>query len=214
MSSLKNEISASDFEVEAQDAQRQVQHQAKLRLVSLVHGIRVALTVLALAAGITVLGVAANGLIVYHETYLPPDFFLQLWPAQFDLRPTQALVAGGVLVVVANLVSLLFSRVQALRSKTGLHAIASLAAPAIGFVASLVAMSLFYAVNASTTVDSLQSWSCRWKDVPMRTQPHFGTLCRQSEAGVALSVMLVPLEAAILAVAGYQVVLERQAARA
>ncbi|EGR46496.1 uncharacterized protein TRIREDRAFT_65741 [Trichoderma reesei QM6a] len=213
MSSLKNEISASDFEVEAQDAQRQVQHQAKLRLVSLVHGIRVALTVLALAAGITVLGVAANGLIVYHETYLPPDFFLQLWPAQFDLRPTQALVAGGVLVVVANIVSLLFSRVQALRSKTGLHAIASLAAPAIGFVASLVAMSLFYAVNASTTVDSLQSWSCRWKDVPMRTQPHFGTLCRQSEAGVALAVLLVPLEAAILAVAAYQVVLERQAAR-
>ncbi|KAH0495777.1 hypothetical protein TgHK011_009308 [Trichoderma gracile] len=213
MSSLKNEISASDFEVEAQDAQRQVQHQAKLRLISLVHGARVALTVLALAAGITVLGVAANGLIVYHETYLPPDFFLQLWPEEFDLRPTQALIAGGVLVVVANLVSLLFSRVQALRNKSGLHAVASLAAPAISFVASLVAMSLFYAVNASTTVDSLQSWSCRWKDVPMRTQPHFGTLCRQSEAGVALSVLLVPLEAAILAVAGYQVVLERQVAR-
>ncbi|KAL7818520.1 hypothetical protein V8C26DRAFT_45267 [Trichoderma gracile] len=159
MSSLKNEISASDFEVEAQDAQRQVQHQAKLRLISLAHGARVALTVLALAAGITVLGVAANGLVVYHETYLPPDFFLQLWPEEFDLRPTQALIAGGVLVVVANLVSLLFSRVQALRNKSGLHAVASLAAPAISFVASLVAMSLFYAVNASTTVDSLQSWS-------------------------------------------------------
>lgn len=100
-----------------------------------------------------------------------------------------------------------------LRNKTGLHAIASLAAPAISFVASLVAMALFYAVNASTTVDSLQSWSCRWKDVPMRAQPHFGTLCRQSEAGVALTVLLVPLEAAVLAVAGYQAVLERQVAR-
>ncbi|KAL6871941.1 hypothetical protein J3F83DRAFT_713818 [Trichoderma novae-zelandiae] len=214
MSSLKNEISASDFEVEAQDATKQVRQQARLRLLGLVHGARVALTVLALAAGIAVLGVAANGLVVYRETYLPPDFHLQLWPARFDLRPTKALVAGGVLVVVANLVSLLFSRVQALRSLTGPHAIASLAAPVIGFIASLVAMALYYAVNASSTVDSLQSWTCRWKDVPMRTQPHFGTLCKQSQAGVALAVLLVPLEAAILALAGYQAVLERQATRA
>lgn len=75
-------------------------------------------------------------------------------------------------------------------------------------------MSLFYAVNASSTVDSLQSWTCRWKDVPMRTQPHFGTLCKQSQAGVVLTVLLVPLEAAILAVAAYQAVLERQATKA
>jgi hypothetical protein len=101
-----------------------------------------------------------------------------------------------------------------LRSLTGPHAIASLAAPAVGFIASLVAMSLFYAVNSSSTVDNFQSWTCRWNDVPMSMQPHFGTLCKQSQAGVVLSVLLVPLEAAILAVAGYQAVLERQTTKA
>ncbi|KAL7947371.1 hypothetical protein V8C42DRAFT_343320 [Trichoderma barbatum] len=213
-SSLKNELSSSEFEVEAQDLQLQAQLQAKHRLLSVVHSSRLALTVLALAAGITILGVSANGLVVYHETYLPEDFFLPLWPSEFDLRPTAALVAGGVVVVVANIVSLFFSKIQSLRSLTGLHAIASLAAPAVGFIASLVAMALFYAVNASSTVDSLQSWTCRWDNVPMTTQPHFGTLCKQSQAGVVLSVLLVPLEAAILAVAAYQAVLERQATKA
>lgn len=240
-SSLKNELSSSEFdaEVESQDLQLQSQVQSKRRLLNVVHSARIALTILALAAGITVLGVSANGLLVYHETYLPADFYLPLWPSKFDLRPTTALLAGGVIVTVANVASLFFSKVQAvsvgrhnqaflyffperlfnmfqiqLRSLTGLHAITSLAAPAVGFIASLVAMALFYAVNASSSVDSLQSWSCRWNDVPMAAQPHFGTLCKQSKAGVALAVLLVPLEAAILAVAGYQAVLERQMTKA
>ncbi|KAK4074379.1 hypothetical protein V8C40DRAFT_245400 [Trichoderma camerunense] len=213
-SSLKNELSSSEFEVEAQSLQLQAQRQSNTRLINVVHGGRIALTILALAAGITVLGVSANSLMVYHQTYLPSDFYLPLWPSQFDLRPTAALVAGGVVVTVTNIVSLLFSKIQALRSLTGPHAIASLAAPAAAFIASLVAMSLFYAANASSTVDNLQSWTCRWNDVPMTMQPHFGTLCKQNQAGVVLSVLLVPLEAAILAVAGYQAVLERQATKA
>jgi hypothetical protein len=112
-SSLKNELSSSEFEVEAQDLQLQAQLDSKLRLINVVHNSRIALTILALAAGITILGVSANGLLVYHETYLPAEFYLSLWPSQFDLRPTAALIAGGVIVVVANVVSLFFSKIQA-----------------------------------------------------------------------------------------------------
>lgn len=71
-------------------------------------------------------------------------------------------------------------------------------------------MSIFYNVSASTTTDSFQSWTCRWKDVEMKMQPHFGTLCKQSQAGIALSVLLVPIEVIILGVAAYQVILKRQ----
>ncbi|KAH6604265.1 hypothetical protein Trco_007711 [Trichoderma cornu-damae] len=233
-SSLKNELSLSDFEVEAQDLQLQSKLQSELqselqsqrhRLISIVHGSRLALTALALAAGVAVLGVSANGLLVYRQTHLPDDFYLALWPSRFDLRPTAALVASGVVVVVSSIVSLLLGKIQAVPSaltflvETQLHglagprAVASLAAPAAGFVASLVAMALFYAVNASSTVDGLQSWSCRWSNVPMTVQPHFGALCKQSQAGVLLAVLLVPLEAAIVGVAGYQAILERQAER-
>lgn len=91
-----------------------------------------------------------------------------------------------------------------------IHASLTFAVPAVALSAAVVAVVFFYIVDASTTVDSLQSWTCRWKDVSMMTKPHFGTLCKQSEAGIALSLLLVPLEAMILGVAAYQAVVKRQ----
>lgn len=86
----------------------------------------------------------------------------------------------------------------------------SFVAPFVGLVAAVVGMALFYAVNASTTDDSLQSWTCRWKDVAMTTQPRFGTLCKTSHGGLGLTIFLVPLEVVILGVAWYQTVVQRQ----
>lgn len=48
----------------------------------------------------------------------------------------------------------------------------------------------------------------------MMAQPHFGTLCTQSRVGMALSILLVPLEALIVGIAGYQVMLQRQVSSA
>ena len=44
----------------------------------------------------------------------------------------------------------------------------------------------------------------------MMTQPYFGTLCQESEAALALSILLIPLEVIVLALAGYQVSLEKK----
>jgi hypothetical protein len=71
-------------------------------------------------------------------------------------------------------------------------------------------MAFFYSVNASITVDTLQSWSCRWKSVVMLKRPQFGTLCKQSQAGLTLAVFLIPLEAIILGVALYEFSVERR----
>lgn len=136
MSSLKNELASSDYEVEAQDAERHSQLQPRHRLLSTVHSSRIALTVLALAAGITILGVSANGLLVYHETHLPAEFYLSLWPAQFDLRPTAALIAGGVIVTVANVVSLFFSKIQAV--STYMHVLGNYITIPFEYPASIV----------------------------------------------------------------------------
>lgn len=72
-------------------------------------------------------------------------------------------------------------------------------------------MSLFYAVNASITVDTLQSWSCRWRQVNMMQRPHFGTLCSQSRAAVVLAILLVPIELGIAVLAALQGKAERRA---
>lgn len=222
----KTEMPASNFEVDSED----LRLDSKIRMYGLVNNARLALTALALAAGITILGVSADSVAVYNATHVPDDFLLPLWPSNLDFRPTVALVAGSAVVIVANAMSLLASKTQVVslsshylllanstltvprkvRSHSGAHMALSFAAPAIAFIAAMIAMSFFYAVNTSTTADSFQSWTCRWKDVAMMTQPHFGTLCKQSKAGLGLSVFLVPLQAIILGMAGYQASIQRQ----
>ncbi|CAM1502863.1 Fc.00g076390.m01.CDS01 [Cosmosporella sp. VM-42] len=204
------EVPASNFDDDSHDFQL----ESKERMFRIVDNARVALTALALAAGLTILGVSADAIAVYNATHVSGDFLLPLWPDNFDLRPTVALVTGSAIVLVANVVSLLASKTQSIRDRATIHTSVTFAAPAVAFIASTIAMAFFYAVNASATTDSFQSWTCRWRDVSMMVQPHFGTLCKQSEAGVALAVLLVPLESIILGVAAYQAVLERQLDRA
>lgn len=82
-------------------------------------------------------------------------------------------------------------------------------APLVGFIAAMIAIIFFYAINSSTTVDTFLSWTCRWKSVSMTSQPYFGTLCSSSWASVDLAVVLVPLEAVALCVAGWQLKAEK-----
>ncbi|KAJ8119782.1 hypothetical protein ONZ43_g3340 [Nemania bipapillata] len=203
----KGPASASNFEVDPRDVTYQ-RHQATIHFLN---GVRVGLTSLALVSGITILGTSANALMVYNNTHVSSDFHLALWPDEFDLRPTVALVVGSSLVVLANLVSLIFSKAKALQNQTLAHTSITFLAPFVGFAAALIGISFFYAVNASTTVDTLQSWSCQWDYTDMRVQPYFGTLCRQSEVALYLSVILVPVEFIALMVAGGQMGLERKA---
>ncbi|KAF4783561.1 hypothetical protein HER10_EVM0011318 [Colletotrichum scovillei] len=204
-SDLKNVTQTSNFEVDSDDAH----YPSHPRLLKTVDTARVSLTAVALLMGITILGTSADALAVYDATHVPAGFMLPLWPDAFDLRPTVALVVGSSILIIINLVSLLFSRVQSLRGQTLIHNSLAVAAPSVGLVASIIAMSFFYSVNASITVDTLQSWSCRWSDVVMMTRPHFGTLCKQSKAGLYLSILLIPIEAIIVGMGGYQMMLER-----
>ncbi|GKT53347.1 hypothetical protein ColTof4_05528 [Colletotrichum tofieldiae] len=208
-SELKNVSHTSNFEIDAEENR----DSSEARILKAVDTVRVSLTALALLASITVIGVSADALAVYDATHVPAHYLLPLWPDAFDLRPTVALVVGSSIIIIANIVSLLFSRVQSLRGQTLIHNSLAVAAPAVGLVASIIAMSFFYSINASITVDTLQSWSCRWSEVVMVTRPHFGTLCKQSKAGLYLSVLLLPIEAIVLGAGVYQMILQRNVSR-
>ncbi|KAK5636981.1 hypothetical protein RRF57_012693 [Xylaria bambusicola] len=204
---MYNPASASNFEVDPRDLTYQ-QHQGAIRLLN---GIRVGLTVLALVSGITILGTSANAILVYNNTHVSSAFNLALWPEAFDLRPTVAQVVGSSIIILASLVSLIFSRAQVLHNQRFMHTSLTFIAPFVGFVAALIGISFYYGVNASSAVDTLQSWSCRWSSINMRIEPYFGTLCRQSQTALYLSVILVPVELVTLAAAGVQMSLERKA---
>ncbi len=70
-------------------------------------------------------------------------------------------------------------------------------------------MAFFYAINASETVDTLLSWTCRWTSLNMSQRPHFATLCKESQAGLYLSILLIPVEALVLALASWQLKLQK-----
>ncbi|TDZ27133.1 hypothetical protein C8035_v011932 [Colletotrichum spinosum] len=205
----KNVSQISNFEVDPEDAFP----SQSVRLLRTVDAARVGLTTLALVAAITILGVSADALAVYDATHVPATFLLPLWPDDFDLRPTVALVVGSSIILVANGASIVAARSQSLRERALIRSSVIVAAPAIGLVAAVVAISFFYSINASTTVDTLQSWSCRWSEVAMMSRPHFGTLCKQSKAGLYLSILMVPIETIILGAGGYQTILEMNLSR-
>ena len=93
-----------------------------------------------------------------------------------------------------------------------MHTSTTFVAPLIGLTASLIAIIFFYAVNASDEVDTFLSWTCRWSHVPMTQQPNWGTLCNQSRTSLYLAILLIPVEAIALGLAGFQVKAEKYTA--
>lgn len=225
---IEKRPSHSSFSASSTSPRNDAPLAAKLRALAAVDNARLAATALALLMGMTVLGVAGNTLAVYDHTKLPAtpagsvSALPGLWPAEFNMRPTVSLVVGSVFVVLAGVAGLVGGKVKAVsffflllrvwdvllidlgaqvRANKMVHTSTSLAAPVVGLVAALVAVVLFYAVNASEEVDTFLSWTCRWKAVPMATQPRWDTLCAQSWTGVYMAVLLIPVEAAALGMA-------------
>jgi hypothetical protein len=107
-SNLKTEVSTSDFESETHD----IELQSKTRIFHIVERSRVTLTAVGLVVAVAALGLSADSLSVYNNTHVPARFLLPLWPENFDIRPTNALIAGSVIVVLVNGFALLTSQIQ------------------------------------------------------------------------------------------------------
>jgi len=178
-----------------------VAYQKSVRTARLVESVRLGLTALAFLAGITIVGTSADTLSVYNTTHLGQDYFLPLWPSDFDIRPTIALVTCGAIIFVASAVSIVVSKLPPIRNNPLIHASVSFLIPAVCLVAGLVGTSFFYGVNSSNTNYSLQAWSCQWSSVDMDIKPHWGQLCKESMAALYLTVMIIPLEVLVLGAA-------------
>ncbi|KAB5558022.1 hypothetical protein GE09DRAFT_1117556 [Coniochaeta sp. 2T2.1] len=205
MGSEKHHGDTSSFEVDSQD------HSIQKKIKTLRHDetVRIGLLALATAMGITIMGLGADVYSVYQRTHVSHDYLLALWPDELNTAPTAVLVAGSAIVVLVNVITLVVSKVEFLRSKRLFHSLTSIIAPFIGVVLAVVTVGEFWAINASNTDDTLLSWTCRWKTVPMGQQPYFGTLCRENWAAVVMAIVVMVLEIGILALGAYQWFLER-----
>jgi hypothetical protein len=212
---------AAEFQPEINEFDtRQATFDKNTRVTRAVECVRLALMVLALLAGLTILGTSADTLAVYNKTHIGSDYLLPLsgvWPSEFDLRPIIALVACGSIIAVASAIALTASTTSSVRithmslpTSPGtnaldqirhnplIHSSVSFLASAICLVAGLVGTSFYYGVNRSNTVFSLQAWTCQWSHIPMTSSPHWGALCKESKAALYLTVMIIPLEVLVL----------------
>jgi hypothetical protein len=108
MSDSKPESTSSfpEFEI------RELEQQKTTKMVRIVESARLGLAVLALLSAVVIVGTSAETLSVYNKTHLSQDFFLALWPTNFDTRPTVALVTCGVIIAIASALSLAGSKIS------------------------------------------------------------------------------------------------------
>jgi hypothetical protein len=101
----------SDFEeFDAPPTHSQQRPASMARTADAAH---VGLTALALLSALVIVGTSAETLATFNSTYLGKEYYLPLWPTDFDLRPTTALVACGTIIIVTSAVSLATSMVPA-----------------------------------------------------------------------------------------------------
>lgn len=92
---------------------RELERQKSTKTIRMVESARLGLTVLALLSAIVIVGTSAETLGVYNRTHLGQDYFLALWPTDFDIRPTIALITCGAIIVLISAISLAVSKVPA-----------------------------------------------------------------------------------------------------
>jgi hypothetical protein len=109
MSTSKPEMNAESSSFEAPT----LVQQKNTKMVRVAESVGMGLTVLALLAAITIVVTAADALAVYNSTSLPGEYLLPLWPADFNMRPSVALVASGSIIILASAASLIHAKVSA-----------------------------------------------------------------------------------------------------
>lgn len=76
---------------------------------------RIGLSILALASAVGILATSAHNLKIYNDTHVGNDFQLPLWPFEFNLGPSIALVACGSIMIIAATASLLAGKIPSVR---------------------------------------------------------------------------------------------------
>ncbi|PVH82278.1 hypothetical protein DL98DRAFT_514044 [Cadophora sp. DSE1049] len=195
--------SKPEMQSEFQEFDTPVARPQKSGVSRIVESVGLGLTVLALLSSITIVGTAGDTLGVYNKTTLGSEFPLALWPREFDLRPTVALVTCGTIIMLSSVAFLIATKVPAIKKISLISTGISYLSPTISLIAALIATSFFYGVNASKTNSSLQSWSCQWSSIDMNVQPHWNMLCKESKTALYLTVMIIPLQVFVLGTAAW-----------
>lgn len=85
--------------------------------IRLIESAHLAITILVLLLGITILSCSADVVSEYNKTHLGAEFLLPLWGEQ-DIRGEVAILVGGAIVIVASGVGIVVEKLYAVCSSS------------------------------------------------------------------------------------------------
>ncbi|GFF31840.1 hypothetical protein IFM58399_03014 [Aspergillus lentulus] len=189
---------------------------------------QLALSVVCFGSALAIIGCEAVPFQHYRSTSGYEEAGLALWPLNFDLRPTIAILSSGCVIAVLNLVYIVavlipspHSHIRRLNIVASGTAVAGLIAAAVGLAFAIYLPQSTYPGGFSHN-ETLHSWTCKWKamrsvtsseNASLHAPTHFERDCSETRAGFVLLALLIGLEVVGGAVGAFGVWLERNVSR-
>ncbi|KOC14899.1 hypothetical protein AFLA70_266g001880 [Aspergillus flavus AF70] len=197
-----------------------------LQRVQYLRWVRLALGIIIFGVAVSIIGCEAVPFQHYRATSAYGKVGLYLWPLNFDIRPTVALLSCGCIIAFLNLTYTIITLLPSPHAHIKRQNLVSTAIAISGFLTALV--GLIFAVhlpdtnppNGFTKVETLHSWTCKWKTVHGPLSPkvddtvtpppaHFARDCALTRASFILTGLAVGLAILMGLAAGVGVWFER-----
>ncbi|KAF7194440.1 hypothetical protein HII31_04245 [Pseudocercospora fuligena] len=160
-----------------------------------------AIAALSLGLNIAIIGCAGRTLNVYLTQRHDNVYFLPVWASHFDMRGLPALLGTSAVIVVLN--ALLVAAIFTSALPANLLVFAS---SLLSTILAIIAMSFSAALNNGSESDTLQTWTCMWRDVADENVPRqFDTLCHETRFAFYTTIPSLILQLMLLALALYAI---------
>ncbi|MCJ1269814.1 hypothetical protein MMC22_009707 [Lobaria immixta] len=173
----------------------------------LLSSIRVATSLITLALSIAIIACADNSLRAYTSTNFGGEWFLPLWPAKVDLRPTHAVLACGVVILVSSVAYLAAALFPSPRPKIHLLNITSTVLSFVGLFITLFTTIFASTINSHLSDNNgsgtLMTWTCKWQGLESIAPQQFEKICTETMVSLDLVILLLIFELFAVAVTGW-----------
>ncbi|KJY01465.1 hypothetical protein TI39_contig290g00026 [Zymoseptoria brevis] len=165
------------------------------------------LTFLSLTLNLSLLSTAAHTLHLFNTHKHTSPYFLPIWSSHFETRQLATLIATSTIIVLLNS---LFAVSLYLTSRLG--DVVNVFLASVGLLLSLLALSYSSILQNNTGRDTLQTWTCTWKDIPNQSVPEqFETMCEETRFAFYATIPSFILQLLLLGLAVYGLFAARRA---
>ncbi|KAE8350883.1 hypothetical protein BDV28DRAFT_29756 [Aspergillus coremiiformis] len=200
-----------------------------LKRVQYLRWVRLGLAVILFSIAVSIIACEAVPLKHYQVTSAYGKVGLYLWPMNFDIRPTVALLSCGCVIAFLNLAYTIAALLPSPHAHvTRLNLLAATVAFS-GFFAALVGLTFAIYLPGSnppsgfSTVETIQSWTCKWESVHGQLSPkldstvtppaRFARDCALTQASFIMTGLAIGLEILMGVATGVGFWLERSVSK-